>query len=128
VKSWIEEEEPTQSSICKRVQMRFIELRDNVIEKLGKSGVFLESSPSQSSSEQAPQIKTVVLNKGILSDLSKLKTTISEGLLGIGVNNNVFEAMNKTRTDILQKIEKSENSGLDQSNQIMELMNQMFLD
>ena len=108
--------------------MRFIELRDNVIEKLGKSGVFLESSPSQSSSEQAPQIKTVVLNKGILSDLSKLKTTISEGLLGIGVNNNVFEAMNKTRTDILQKIEKSENSGLDQSNQIMELMNQMFQD
>ncbi len=54
--------------------------------------------------------------------------SISDGLLGIGVNNNVFEAMNKTRTDILHKIETQGESGHEQATQIMELMRQMFID
>jgi hypothetical protein len=54
--------------------------------------------------------------------------SISDGLLGLGVNNNVFEAMNKTRTDILHKIEAQGESGHEQATQIMELMRQMFVD
>ncbi len=63
------------------------------------------------------------LNKSILSDLSKLSLSINEGLLGIGVNNNVFEALNKTKSDIIARIASQESEGGDHMNQIVELIN-----
>jgi len=113
MKKWIGTDEPTETQISKRVQMRLIELRDNVIGKLEKSGVFLENPlPSDS----APLAKGSVINKNILNDLSKLTVSVTDGLLGIGVKNNVFEAMSKTRADILEKIASSENTGVEHSN------------
>ena len=42
VKKWIINDEPKEEEINKRVQMRFIELRDDANGKLKKSGVFLD--------------------------------------------------------------------------------------
>ena len=70
VKKWIKNEEPQEDEINKRVQMRFIELRDNANNKLKKSGVFLDEQ--KPSSESSQQIKITNFNKNVLEDLSKL--------------------------------------------------------
>lgn len=70
VKKWIENDKPNEGEINKRIQMRFIELRDDANGKLKKSGVFLDEK--KPSSESSQEIKITKFNKSIFEDLSKL--------------------------------------------------------
>jgi len=64
-----------------------------------------------------------VSNRALIKDFNNLNISINESLLGIGVNNNIFEAVNKSRSDILQSLSKQENVSLNQSSEIVDLIN-----